>query len=212
MKLYDISLAVSADMPVWPGDPAVRMWRASSISGGDPCNVTRLDIGAHTGTHVDAPLHFIDGAAAVDRLSLESLVGPCLVADFSDCETITADALSRLPDPPGERILFKTRNSARREEYGAKFFEGFTAVDESAAGRIARWGVKLVGIDYLSVERYPSPPGNPVHVALLSAGIVILEGLDLSEVPAGSYELICLPVKLRGSDGAPARAVLRDMR
>ena len=206
MRIYDVSLTISPELVTWPGDPPVTLARASSISQGAVANVSRLDAGVHTGTHVDAPLHFIDGAPAVDAMPLKSLIGSCLVveADPPGVELRPQD----LPATEHTRIIFKTRNSRRWVEPRKQFDERFVAVGLALAQRLVAEGKVLVGVDYLSVEPYRAAATHPVHVTLLRAGIVVVEGLDLSQVAAGEYELVCLPLKLAGSDGAPARAVL----
>jgi arylformamidase len=196
VRIHDVTVTTSPDMPVYPGDPEVHLTRALSIAAGDQANVSRLDFGVHTGTHVDAPLHFVEGGASVETLPLDVLVGPAVVVDSAE-----------LPDavalPAGaERVLFKTRNSELWER--DEFVEDFVTVGLPLARRLAEGGVRLVGIDYLSV-------GDPaVHELLLGLGVVVVEGLDLRAVAAGDYELVCLPLKLLGADGAPARTILLE--
>jgi arylformamidase len=203
----DVSLPLTANLPTWPGDPPFQLRRVQSIAAGDAANVSELSCVVHTGTHVDAPLHFIDGAAAVESLPLDALMGPCTVvgADPGQGELLPAD-LPRLPD--STRILFRTPNSRRWSQPAAGFARDFAAVGEALAAELVRRGTRLVGVDYLSVEPFDSP-GHPVHKTLLAAGIVVVEGLDLSAVAPGPYELCCLPLKLVGSDGSPARVLLR---
>ena len=196
MKMIDISVPLREGMVTYPGDPAVRMERAASIANGDVVNLTRMDFGLHSGTHVDAPAHFIDGAPGVDEIPLEALVGPC--------EVVAAPDLSRNSvafAPKGaERVLFRTPNSElwARDE----FAEEFTRLDGEAAALLVERGVRLVGVDYLSVG------DEAAHHALLEAGVVPVEGLDLRGVEPGRYDLICLPLRVVGADGAPARAIL----
>ena len=207
MRIYDVSLPISSRLPTWPGDPSVSLERASSIAAGDAANVSRLAAGVHTGTHVDAPVHFVDGAPGIDSIPIETLVGPCLVvaADPPGTELRPED----LPDTEHGRILFKTPNSRRwTPDPNLEFDRGFVAVGLPLAQRLVAEGKRLVGVDYLSVESFAAPFAHPVHVTLLRAGIVVIEGLDLSAVEPGEYELYCLPLKLVGSDGAPARTVL----
>lgn len=206
MKIYDVSVPVSEKLPTWPGDPKVSRTLASSIAAGDAANVSRLVAGVHTGTHVDAPCHFIEGARGIDSIPVETLIGPCLViaADPPERDLRPED----LPRTDHSRVLFKTRNSerwARREE---EFDTEFVAVGALLAERLIEEGKILVGVDYLSVESYHAPFAHPVHHSLLAAGMVVVEGLDLSGVEPGEYDLYCLPLKLVGSDGAPARTVL----
>ena len=206
MRIHDVSLTISPELVTWPGDPRVTLERASSLGRGDVANVSRLAAGVHTGTHVDAPVHFIDGAPGVDVMPLDRLIGPCLVveADPPGVELRPED----LPSTPHTRILFKTRNSDRWANPQRTFDERFVAVGLALAEQLVRERKLLVGVDYLSVEPYAAPRAHPVHVTLLRAGIVVVEGLNLGGIRAGEYELVCLPLKLAGSDGAPARAVL----
>lgn len=189
-------------MPVYAGDPEVHLERSSSIAAGDPANISRLDLGVHTGTHVDAPLHFIDDAAGAEELPLEPLVGPSVVVDATSLEhDIDERALGTLELPEdAERLIFKTRNCElwNRDTFSREFIKFV----ESGARRIVDMGVRLVGIDYLSIG------DEQAHHVFLGAGVVPVEGLDLRQVSAGRYGLICMPIKVAGSDGAPARAVL----
>ena len=206
MQIFDVSVPVSPRLPTWPGDPTISLTRASSIAAGDPANVSRLEAGVHTGTHVDAPVHFVDGAPGIDSISVQTLVGPCLVvaADPPGLELRPED----LPATDHTRILFKTRNSKRWGAGDQPFDTEFVAVGPELAARLVAEGKLLVGVDYLSVESYHAPFEHPVHHALLEARIVVVEGLDLSAVEPGEYQLYCLPLKLVGSDGAPARTIL----
>jgi arylformamidase len=203
--IIDISRPIGPDTPVWPGDPPVVVEPVARVGAGDPADVSRLVLGTHTGTHVDPPAHFLPGGVTVDALPLDVLVGPAVVADLTAGGPIDAAALESLALPSGtSRLLLKTREGSAA---------GATAGDVTPDG--ARWlverGVRLVGADTLSIE--PAGAGvpedaYPVHRILLGAGVVIVEGLDLSGAPAGSYELVCLPLRIAGGDGAPARAVL----
>ena len=210
MRIHDISITVTESIPTWPGDPPVSLRRAHSISEGDAANVSRLEAGVHTGTHIDAPAHFIEGARGIDSLPLEALAGPCLVVAADPPGTTLRP--QDLPATDAIRILFKTRNSrhwaAAPGELQKGFDEDFVAIGLELAKDLIRRGIQLVGVDYLSVEEFRAPFEHPVHRALLEAGIVILEGCDLSAVEPGEYHLYALPVKLGGSDGAPARAIL----
>jgi arylformamidase len=195
--------------PIWPGDPELSMQLASSIAKGGVANVTRLEMGAHTGTHMDAPFHFDANGAGVDQLPLEILIGPCRVFDLSELTgQITRAALEKCDFTGVTRALLKTRNSRHWAKDDRKFDKKFVAVAADAAKYLVERGAKLVGVDYLSVEAFGGTE-HPVHDTLLGAGVVIIETLNLSDVSAGDYELIALPVKLKGADGAPARAVLR---
>lgn len=208
MKIFDVSLKISPEMIVWPGDPPVVLEPTSRLARGDHANVSRLTLGTHTGTHVDPPFHFIDGAPAVDELGLEQLVGDCLVVDARDVDReIHADAVARLVPAGTQRVLFKTRNSEIWSKPTPRFDEDYVAISVEGARALVRLGVRLVGVDFLSVER-KGAPGHPTHVTLLEAGIVIVEGLDLSAVEPGAYRFVCLPLRIDGGDGSPARAVL----
>jgi arylformamidase len=207
MRLYDITVPVENGMPVWPGDPAVRLDRVASIAQGAHANVSSLSCGVHVGTHVDAPVHFLEGAPSVEAMPLDALIGRAFVADLRRATRIDAEALDKARIPPRvQRILFRTRNSEFWRRGEKTFQTGFVAVDASGAEWLVRRKVRLVGVDYLSVAPYKD--SRPTHQILLGAGVVILEGVDLSRVPSGAYQLYCLPMKLVGSDGAPARAVL----
>jgi arylformamidase len=191
--IIDISLPIGPETPVWPGDPPVLVEAVARVADGDPADVSRLALGTHTGTHVDPPAHFLPGTTTVDELPLDVLVGPAVVAGFTagpiDGATLESAALAE----GSTRVLLKTGGDA-----GALTPDG------------ARWlveqGVRLVGADTLSIE--PAGHGYPVHRILLGAGVVIVEGLDLAVVAPGPYQLVCLPLRIAGGDGAPARAVL----
>jgi arylformamidase len=203
----DISAPVSPSMPTFEGDPPVDFELEKSLARGDVCNLTRIEMGAHSGTHVDAPIHFVAGGSASEAISLDAVTGPAWVVDARDQrDSITAEDLARLAIPPQEtRILFRTSNSSLWEVPG--FQKGFVGLDVSGATALVERRTRLVGIDYLSIAPFGDP--TPTHVALLSAGVVVLEGLDLGAVEPGPYELVCLPLRIVGSDGAPARALLR---
>jgi arylformamidase len=207
-RYFDLSLPISEKLITYPGDPPIRLSAHASIGDGDDANVTRLSFGSHTGTHVDAPLHFIDGARAIDEIPLDVLIGPVLVAEFDRGTTAIGEAELRAAGVSGEtRVLLSTRNREFLDE--EEFREDFTWLSGEGADYLLRAGVKLVGIDYLSIEEFGAD--EPVaHRKLLERDVVILEGVDLRGVPAGRYELICLPLRLAGLDGAPARVVLRE--
>ena len=193
-------------MVVYEGDPGVEVAPRLEIARGDTANVSLLSMGSHTGTHVDAPAHFIEGGATVEALPLDSLIGPALVAEVGCERLIGRRDLEPLPLGSQSRLLLKTRNSALWA--AGDFSRDFVALDLEGARHLTERGLRLIGIDYLSIEAFHSP-GHPVHRHLLGAGVVILEGLDLSRVAPGVYELVCLPLPVRGIDGAPCRAVLR---
>ncbi len=212
MPLYDVTVPVSNELPTWPSDPAVEISDFSSLSAGDAANVSMLNFGAHTGTHVDAPAHFIEGAAKVESLSLDALIGDAVVIELPEDALAIDEAFVQKHYMPGtQRVLFKTRNSAFWSEAEPKFHTDFTYLDLPAAKWLVEQGIKLVGIDYLSIEKYASAR-HETHLALLSHGVVILEGLNLTGIAPGQYELFCLPLRLRSNkgDGAPARVVLRN--
>jgi arylformamidase len=205
VALHDISVPIRHDMPIYDGNPGVELERVSSISDGDPANVSRLTFGVHTGTHVDAPLHFLDGAPGAEGILLDALVGPAVVVDATGiaAQAIGETELVSLGIPDGvERVLLKTRNSelwARTD-----FTRDFVRLDGSGARFVIGRGIRTIGIDYLSIG------DREAHRELLGAGIVPVEGLDLREIAPGEYTLLCLPLDVVGSDGAPARAVLLD--
>jgi arylformamidase len=208
MKIYDITLPISPLMPVWPDDPPVVLEQVSSMDSGAHDNVSRLDCSVHTGTHVDAPHHFLNDHRTVETLSLDVLIGPVQVIQIpEDVDLITADILENAAVPSAtSRLLLKTRNSRLWERGEKEFDKGFVGVSEDGAGWLVRAGLKLVGIDYLSIAPYRN--SLPTHQVLLKPGIIILEGVDLSAVSPGIYTLYCLPLKLAGSDGAPGRVIL----
>jgi arylformamidase len=210
MKIHDISVPVSPSLPVWPGDPAVVLEKVSSMDAGAHDNVSRLACGVHTGTHVDAPHHFMNDHRTVEMLALDVLVGPALVVELPlDARLVTADVLEQAAIPAGtERVLLKTANSQLWARGENAFFTDFVGVSEDGAEWLVSHAIKLVGIDYLSVA--PFHQSIPTHRALLGAGVIVVEGLDLSAISPGSYGLYCLPLKLVGSDGAPARVILTE--
>jgi arylformamidase len=213
MRFHDISVPLSPNVPIYPGDPELEIHPWKSLVKGDSANLTYLRLGAHTGTHVDAPAHFIRGAARVESMSLENLIGPAQVVEVPDeQEMIEAPFVEEFIKSGIERVLFKTRNSRFWTEKKSEFQTHFTYLDVDAANYLVHLGIKLVGIDYLSIEKFKSAD-HETHLALLSNNVVILEGLNLANVNPGTYELICLPLKIASGDGdgAPARAVLREM-
>ncbi len=207
MKIYDITVPISADLPVYPGDPEIQLERIMSLEQGDIANVTRLCCSTHIGTHIDPPSHFIAGARSVDQLPLEILLGTARVVDVGDVTVIDATVLNRCHLEGATRVLFKTRNSSFWPE-SKVFHEDFVYIAPDAARLLVERGVQLVGIDYLSVERFNFDEPT-THLVLLAANVVIVEGLALGDVPPGDYELVCLPLKIKDGDGSPARVVLR---
>lgn len=213
MHIYDVSVPISARTPTYPGDPDIDIRQWLSVDKGDPANVTALCFGAHTGTHVDAPAHFIKGGGKVESLNLDTLLGEVHVIEIpGDVIEITESHIETKCPKLARRILFKTRNSSFWNVEDGQFHTDYTYLSPDAAKRLVANGTQLVGIDYLSVERFHSA-GFETHQTLLSNGVVIIEGLDLRQVAAGVYELICLPLKIAGGsgDGAPARVVLRTL-
>lgn len=207
-KIYDITLLIRPGMPVWPGDPQVELKRIQKMEEGAPCNVSYYSSAVHAGTHVDAPVHFIPGATTIETLPLDVLVGTAQVVQLpDDCGLITGDVVHSCGIEAGTlRVLFKTRSSKYWAQNLKEFQKDFVGISPDGAEALVSLGVKLVGVDYLSVA--PFNQGGPTHQVLLGAGVIALEGLNLSEVAAGKYELYCLPLKLGGSDGAPARTIL----
>ena len=203
----DISLSLRPGLPTWPGDPRFGLRRLQSIADGSAANVSEIQCSVHTGTHVDAPLHFLDGGPGVERLPLDVLLGPCAIVG---AEAVHGDLrpVDLPPSVDAARVLFKTRNSRLWADTEGGFTREYVAVGEALAEELVRRGTRLVGVDYLSVERFDTHD-HPVHRTLLAAGIVVVEGLDLSAAAPGAYELCCLPLKLVGSDGSPARALIR---
>jgi arylformamidase len=208
MKILDISLPVSPDLPVWPGDPQIIVEPYRAQSKGDLSNDSRLACSVHSGTHLDAPSHFIENGATVEQLSLDILIGPAVVVELPMVDLITREVLENIALPADtDRLLFKTRNSSLWSDPHPKFKTDYVALSADAAGWIVHKAIRLVGIDYLSIQPFDDPR-SATHAILLAAGVVIVEGLNLEAVKPGHYQIICLPVKLLGSDGAPVRAVL----
>ena len=207
-EIWDITVPYSTDLPLWPGDPAPTMTLMKCQADGYRCNVTRLDAGVHFGTHLDAPVHFIEGGKGVDELDLDILVGPCVVADVPDVKEITPDHLAALDLPATTtRLLLKTKNSALWDRPNHEFHKDFAALTADAAGWVVEHGIQLIGIDYLSIQLFADAVSTTHHV-LLGAEVIIVEGLDLRAVTPGAYQLTCLPMKLVAADGAPVRAIL----
>ena len=203
----DISLAIKSGMVHWPGDPAVSVRRIKERSKGAAADLSLISMGSHTGTHVDAPRHFIPQGMSIDRMPLDAMIGPARVIEVQDRECIKETQLRKCRIRCGERIIFKTRNS----EYwrNAAFKKNFIYISLAAAHYLAAKGVRTVGIDYLSVGGYYRD-GVKVHQILLGRGICIIEGLNLSQAQPGNYDLICLPLKILNGDGAPARVIIRS--
>ena len=210
MEIIDISVPISPDMVVWPGAPKPEFSWRRSIKKGDSSNNSNLSMNCHSGTHIDAPLHFVDKGGSVENVSLNILMGKTFVADLSHSKEITVLELEKLwPNEKVDRVLFKTPNSKIWEINQTIFIKNFCALREKETRWLLEKKVRLVGIDYLSIQKYGDSP--IVHQLLLEANIIVVEGLNLSKVSAGFYELVCLPLKLTGLEGAPARAILRSL-
>jgi arylformamidase len=206
MRRIDISMPLYPGMPSFPGDPEFGSRPLRSLARGDPYNLSGLSFGSHAGTHVDPPSHFVPGGAPADELDLEVLNGPCRVVEVDPhARFIGAGEVARVPAGT-TRVLFRTPNSARWSTR-LTFFPDYVALNPAAADALVEKHVRLVGLDALSIENDPSG-AFPVHHALLGRGILILEGLLLGDAPAGEYTLECLPLRLKGGDGGPARATL----
>jgi arylformamidase len=203
----DISVPLKSGMVHWPDNLPVKIERMLDMDHGGICNVSTLSMGSHTGTHMDAPVHFIRDGLGLDVMPLDATIGTARVIEIHDEESIKPAELKPHRIRRGERILFKTRNSARSWQTD-EFDEDFVYISQEAARGLAELGVRTVGVDYLSVGGFRRD-GVETHRALLGAGIWIIEGLNLSRVKPGTYELLCLPLKVLGGDGAPARAILR---
>lgn len=203
----DISIPLHNSMPYWPDNPPVRIERTMDLNRGDEATVSAISIGSHTGTHMDAPAHFIRSGAAMDQMPLSATIGHAQVIEILDPVAITVDELRRHAIGAGERVLFRTKNSARR--WGEReFMKDFVYLSTEGARWLVERRIRTVGVDYLSVGGYQKN-GPEVHRVLLEENIWIIEGLDLSAVDPGSYDLVCLPLKILHGDGAPARAILR---
>lgn len=208
--IIDITVPLQPDMPTWPGSKGPRLTPTMRLSNGDPTNVSRLDCDLHTGTHLDAPKHVLQDGMTVDKLPLEILVGSCFVADLPEAADVTADTLADSNLPSGiERLLLRTPNSELWAKGETDFREDYAALTPDAAQWIVDQAIRLIGVDYLSVQRYGDD--STTHQILLGADTIVLEGLNLSNVQSGFYELICLPLNLLGAEAAPARAILRTM-
>jgi arylformamidase len=205
MPFYDVTLPLREGMTVFPGDPPFTMSPIFRITQGDEINVSVITMNTHTGTHVDPPSHYFDGAPSVDLISPEVLIGPGTVLDLKGKSKIDREALESFGLRDYTRVFFKTDNGPKLLE--SEFYRDYVSLTEDGAIYLIGLGVRMVGIDYLSIERFDSP-GAPVHRALLEAGVVVVEGLNLMEVPAGPCRVYCLPLKILGGDGAPARVIV----
>jgi arylformamidase len=205
--IYDVSVPLRNDMPVWPTDPPLQLSSLEHLSRDKThtVRVTNITMGSHTGTHIDAPWHFIENGRRLNEIPLSTLVGPATVVEISAATAITARDIEPLNLEGTERLLFKTGNS--RHWSDGKFYEPFVYLEPEAAQILVDRGVKLVGIDYLSIDQFRSPK-HPSHFVLLGKNVVIIEGLNLLEVPPGRYHMTALPLNLQDVDGAPVRVIL----
>jgi arylformamidase len=210
LKIHDVTLTLRPGMTTWGDEPGPAIAPLRRIAKGDSANVSLLTLGDHTGTHVDPPIHFIEGGKTADQLPLDALLGPCRVLSYDGAGNISAEWLDRAKVPPETtRLLFKTSNSELWRDPLHRYTRDIVAVNASAARWCVAHGVRLVGVDYLTIEpQGPEKAGYPTHKTLLGAGVVIVEGLDLRAIAPGAYELICAPLKIEGGDGAPARVFL----
>jgi arylformamidase len=207
--IYDVTVPISNTMPVWPGDPAVRLTSKSHAAkdGSHTVRLNTIEMGSHTGTHMDAPCHMIEGGKALSDFPLDTLVGPATVIELPAVREIGRASLETFDWNAVERVLLKTENSKHWRD--GKFYEDFVYLEPGGAGFLAERGVRLVGIDYLSIDKFQSE-SHPSHFVLLKQNIVIIEGLDLSSVPAGQYTMFALPLNLQNTDGAPTRVILTN--
>jgi arylformamidase len=208
-RLIDLSLRIGPELLVWPGDPPVEVVPRLELAKGDPANVSELRMGTHTGTHVDPPNHFVEGARGIDQVPVDLLFGPVVVADgrHLDRPIVTAD-LEALAIPPGaDRVLLRTANSELWRQPRVEFPDSYACLTPEAARWVVDRGIRLIGVDFLSVEQ-KGAEGHPVHHILLENGVVIVEGLNLGDAEPGGYTLACLPLRIVDGDGGPARAIL----
>lgn len=203
--IIDISLEISNTTIVWPGDPNIKIEQKVSIKDGAPCNVSSMDMGVHTATHIDSPYHFIEDGDKIESINLEKLMGMCYICNIDTEKYIEKKHLLNIDFNKYKKILFKTKNSSFYKD--KEFNKNFISLSMEGANYLLENGVELIGIDYLSIEGFFSD--GSIHKEILKKKVVILEGIDLSLVQENEYELICLPLKMIGTDGAPARAILR---
>jgi arylformamidase len=205
-RIYDVSVPIRDGGLIYPGNPEIHLSLQQSVALGAGANVSSVEFGSHTGTHVDAARHFFDDGQTVDQIPLETLMGPALVLEFGSETVVTRADLEKHDLSNVDRVLLKTRNSSYLTQ-DPEFHRDYTFLAPDGAEHLVNLGVKLVGIDYLSIEQFHSGH-HRTHLTLLRANVVIVEALNLADVPPGRYMLYCLPIKLAGCDGAPARAVL----
>jgi len=215
MRIYDISIPISPSMAVWPGDPPVKISQLTSIKQGEDANTSQISMCVHTGTHIDAPKHFLQGSKSIDKLPLEKLMGEVLVMQLmNDVAVIDDKSLKNHPKLDDllhcNKVLFKTRNSQNWEINQNKFTDKYVGLNTSAAAFLAELNLDLIGVDYLSIATFDD--SEKPHKILLNKEIVLLEGINLRDVRPGIYNLFCLPLHIVDSDGAPARVILTDKR
>ena len=208
MNVYDVTLTISDKLITWPTDPTVSIRKTRLISQGNSCNVSELKFGSHCGTHIDAPYHFEENGIKIDQIPLDCLIGNATVFDIKNKEKIDFEDIKTLQFKHKERVIFKTINSTYWKL--PEFKKDFVYITKDAAQHLVDSGVKTVGIDYLSVEKFGKKPAGTHHIFLRN-GVVLIEGLDLINVEAGDYELIALPLKIKDCDGSPARVILRSI-
>ena len=206
--IYDVTVPITNTMPVWPGDPAVQLLPKSHLSRDKSHTVrlTSIEMGSHTGTHLDAPYHFVEGGRQLHEIPLEQLIGKATVFEVPGVRSIGRGDLERLKWDGVEKVLFKTDNSKHWQDN--KFYEDFVYLEPEGAEFLVELGIRLAGIDYLSIDKFKSEK-HPTHFVLLRKNVVILEGLNLNSVPPGEYTLFALPLNLSGADGAPTRVILK---
>lgn len=205
MRIIDVSLDISNETVSFPGDPKVEVKRVFDLKKGDIATVSKLSLSSHTATHIDAPAHFIKDGLTVDKLPLEHLMGKVKIFEVPQDDRITRSFLEKKHIEKEKAIFFKTKNSQHLNS--SKFYEKYTSLSLDAAEYLIEKGIKVVGIDYLSIEEYGSEE-YPVHKILLSHGVIVIEGLNLLDVREGDYEFIALPLRIKDCDGAPARVIL----
>lgn len=209
-RIIDISVPLHSNMPIWPNSAGIQLTKTMSIERKDPVNNSSLTCDVHAGTHIDAPLHFIKDGVSIEHISLDTLIGHAFVAYIPKVDIITAKILSDMSLPfDTERLLLRTDNSILWEKGTTYFSPDYVALSDDGAKWVVEHGIRLIGIDYLSIQCFHDK--SETHKILLGAGVIVVEGLNLANVEPGHYELICLPLKLSESGGSPARAVLRKI-
>jgi arylformamidase len=205
--IYDVSVPITTTMPVWPSDPPVKLTPTShpSRDKSHTVRVTRIEMGSHTGTHIDAPWHMVEGGRRLNQIPLETLIGPAVVVEIPGVKSLKRSDVEKFSFNGIERVLFKTDNS--RHWNDEKFYEQFVSLEPEAAEFLVERGIKVVGIDYLSIDEFKSE-SHPTHFVLLKRNVVIIEGLNLSRVSPGTYHMTALPLNLQDVDGSPTRVIL----